>query len=163
MIEIAGIPYHKEENCTQITPKLAEPAESTNFNKNQTDLSHRTSTKATKAMLLFNVGNKPQNKFEIFIDHEQLEQKEYAKYLGIFVDNKLSWKKHIQTTNLKISKGIVIIRKMQHYLQEKQLRSMYNAFNKHFFGLKSKPYKIFAKELEKTLSDDLLNTPAILS
>ena len=54
-------------------------------------------------LLLFNVGSKPQNKFEIFIDHEQLEQKEYAKYLGIFVDNKLSWKKHIQTTNLKIS------------------------------------------------------------
>ena len=109
------------------------------------------------------MGNKPQNKFEIFIDHEQLEQKEYAKYLGIFVDNKLSWKKHIQTTNLKISKGIVIIRKMQHYLQEKQLRNMYNAFNKHFFVLKSKPYKIFAKEFEKTLSDDLLNTPVILS
>ena len=114
-------------------------------------------------LLLFNVGSKPQNKFEIFIDHEQLEQKEYAKYLGIFVDNKLSWKKHIQTTNLKISKGIVIIRKMQHYLQEKQLRNMYNAFNKHFFVLKSKPYKIFAKEFEKTLSDDLSNTPVILS
>ena len=72
-------------------------------------------------------------------------------------------KKHIQTTNLKISKGIVIIRKMQHFLQEKQLRNMYNAFNKHFFVLKSKPYKIFAKEFEKTLSDDLLNTPVILS
>ena len=55
MIEIAGIPYHKEENCTQIIPKLAEPAEFTNFKKNQTDLSHRTSTKATAPIvILFN-------------------------------------------------------------------------------------------------------------
>ena len=52
---------------------------------------------------------------------------------------------------------------MQHTLQEKQLRNMYNAFNKRFFVLKSKPCKIFAKEFEKTLSDDLLNTPVILS
>ena len=66
------------------------------------------------------MGNKPQNKFEIFIEQEQLEQKEYAKYLGIFIDNKPSWKKHIQTTNLKISKEIATIRKMRHYLQEKQ-------------------------------------------
>ena len=61
--------------------------------------------------LLFNVGNKHQNKFEISTDQAQLEQKEYAKYLGISIDNPISWKKHIQTTNLKISKGIAIIPK----------------------------------------------------
>ena len=44
-------------------------------------------------LLLFNVGNKPQNKFEIFTDQEQLDQKEYARYLGIFIDNTLSWEK----------------------------------------------------------------------
>ena len=55
MVEIAGLPYHKEENCTQIIPKLAEPAEFTNFKKNQTDLSYRTSTKATAPIvILFN-------------------------------------------------------------------------------------------------------------
>ena len=46
MIEIAGIPHHKQ-NCIQLIPKLAEPVEITNFNKNQTDLAHRTSTKTT--------------------------------------------------------------------------------------------------------------------
>ena len=58
MIEIAGIPYHKEENCTKIIPKLAEPAEFTNLKKNQTDLSQRTSTKATAPLvILFNKKN----------------------------------------------------------------------------------------------------------
>ena len=33
------------------------------------------------------VGNQPQTKFEIFIDHEQLKQKKCAKYLGLFIDN----------------------------------------------------------------------------
>ena len=55
-------------------------------------------------LLSFNVGNQPQTRLEIFIDHEQLKQKEYAKDLGIFIYNKLSWKKHIQTTNLKAKK-----------------------------------------------------------
>ena len=46
MIEIVGIPYHKE-NCIQLISKLAELMEITNFNKNQTDLAHRISTKTT--------------------------------------------------------------------------------------------------------------------
>ena len=81
-------------------------------------------------LLLFNVGNQPQTKFEIFIDHdEQLKQKEYAKYLGIFIDNKLSWKKNM-------SKLLILKQRNSHnmqnaiYLQEKQLRNMYNAFIK---------------------------------
>ena len=55
MIEIAGIPYRKEENYIQLISKLAELAEITNFNKNQIDLVHRTSAKPTALMIiLFN-------------------------------------------------------------------------------------------------------------
>ena len=60
-------------------------------------------------LLLFNVGSKPQNKFEIFTDHEQLEEKEYAKYQKFLLTINYHGKKHIQTTNIKISKGIAII------------------------------------------------------
>ena len=51
MIEVAGIPYHKE-NCIQLISKLAELVEITNCNKNQTDLAHRTSTKTTAPICL---------------------------------------------------------------------------------------------------------------
>ena len=55
MIEIAGIPYRKEENYIQLISKLAELAEITNFNKNQIDLVHRTSAKPTAPIIiLFN-------------------------------------------------------------------------------------------------------------
>ena len=55
MIEIAGIPYHKEENCIQLIPKLDEFAEIANFNKNQINLAQRISTKTTASIIiLFN-------------------------------------------------------------------------------------------------------------
>ena len=38
MIEIAGIPYRREENCIQLISKLAELIEIANFHKNQTGL-----------------------------------------------------------------------------------------------------------------------------
>ena len=40
------------------------------------------------------------------INHEKLEQKDYAKYLGIFIDKNLSWKKQIETTTYKLNRGI---------------------------------------------------------
>ena len=40
--------------------------------------------------------------------------------------------KHTEITNSKISKGIGILRKMCKFLQEKQLKNLYNAFIKPF-------------------------------
>ena len=55
MIEIAGISYHREENCIQLISKLAEFAEIANFNKNQINLAQRISTKTTASIIiLFN-------------------------------------------------------------------------------------------------------------
>ena len=55
MIKVAGIPYHKKENCIQLISKLGELVVITNFNKNQIDLAHRTSTKTTAPIIiLFN-------------------------------------------------------------------------------------------------------------
>ena len=55
VIEIAGIPYHKEKNCIQLISKLAEFAEIANFNKNQINLAQRISTKTTASIIiLFN-------------------------------------------------------------------------------------------------------------
>ena len=55
MTEIAGTPYHKEENCIQLICKLAELVKIINFNKNQIDLKQRTPTKtAAPIIILFN-------------------------------------------------------------------------------------------------------------
>ena len=63
---------------------------------------------------------------------EELQQKQFAKYLGIYIDESLSWHKHIQMIINKISKDIGILRTMCHFLQEKQLKDLYSSFIKPF-------------------------------
>ena len=63
---------------------------------------------------------------------EELQQKQFAKYLGIYIDESLSWHKHIKMIINKISKDIGILRTMCHFLQEKQLKDLYSSFIKPF-------------------------------
>ena len=65
---------------------------------------------------------------DIWLGNKKLEVKEYAKYLGIYIDSKITWEKQIQITNSKLHKGIGIIRTMRHFLQEKQLKLLFSAF-----------------------------------
>ena len=83
-------------------------------------------------LLLLNIGKKPQNQKSInkTINNEKLEQKGYAKYLGIFIDKTLSWEKQIETTTYKSNRGIGILRNLRSFLQEKQLKNLCNSFIK---------------------------------
>ena len=69
-----------------------------------------------------------ENKLTIQTEEEKLQQEDFAKYLGVYFDNNLSWKKYIEMTNIKVNKGLGILRKMCDFLQEKQLKNLYNAF-----------------------------------
>ena len=64
----------------------------------------------------------------IKIKGEQIQEKDYTKYLGILIDNKLSWNCHIKHANLKISKGIGILTKLRSYLFKGVLRTLFYAF-----------------------------------
>ena len=74
MIEIAGIPYDKEEKCIQlIISKLAELVEITNFNKNQIDLAHRTSTNTTAPVIML-VFNKKSDRINFYNQREKIKK-----------------------------------------------------------------------------------------
>ena len=64
----------------------------------------------------------------IKIKGEQIQEKEYIKYLVILIDNKLSWNHHIKHANLKISKGIGILTKLRRYLSKVVLTTLFYAF-----------------------------------
>ena len=73
MIEIAGIPYDKEEKCIQlIISKLAELVEITNFNKNQIDLAHRTSTNTTAPVIM--LFNKKSDRINFYNQREKIKK-----------------------------------------------------------------------------------------
>ena len=55
-----------------------------------------------------------------------LECKDPLKYLGVLIDYKLSWKHHIDSITLKLSKTIGLQSKLRHFVPFHTLVSIYN-------------------------------------
>ena len=68
--------------------------------------------------------NKPINRS---INNEKLKEENYTKYLGIIIDEKLSWKQHIKQVNIKLSKGIGVLYRLRHSVPKNTLRTVYNS------------------------------------
>ena len=54
-----------------------------------------------------------------------LECTDHIKYLGVYIDNKITWQKQIKHINNKIAKNLGIISKLRHYLKLKMLKQIY--------------------------------------
>jgi hypothetical protein len=72
--------------------------------------------------------NKILNKINIEHDNKMILQTNFVKFLGIRVDNILSWKQHIDTITPKLNKACYIIRRSKLYLSNDALRMIYYAF-----------------------------------
>ena len=57
-----------------------------------------------------------------------VERVSHQKHLGIYLDEKLNLKMHIETVLCKVSKEISIIKKLRHTLPRKSLLTTYKAF-----------------------------------
>ena len=57
-----------------------------------------------------------------------LDQKRSAKYLGVLIDDGLSWKHHIDNINLKIRRGIGMLYKMRHLVTSSTIKTLYYSF-----------------------------------
>ena len=85
--------------------------------------------KKTKFML-FNIGNNkiPSNNITIKILNEKIEQVEYTKFLGVILDEKLTWRNHIQYIKGKIANNMGIITKARKIVNEETLLTLYYSF-----------------------------------
>ena len=63
----------------------------------------------------------------IIFDGISLENVTQIKFLGLTVDNKLSWKHHIDNICITISRNIGIINKLKHYLPLPSLLMIYSS------------------------------------
>ena len=63
---------------------------------------------------------------DIFVDTTALEQVSNIKFLGVNVDNKLTWKHHISTITKTISRNIGIINKLKFCLPSSTLLMLYS-------------------------------------
>ena len=60
--------------------------------------------------------------------HVRLDSKVYIKYLGVLIDENLSWKYHIDSTVTKISKNCGVIAKLRHSIPRPILRNISKSF-----------------------------------
>ena len=70
--------------------------------------------------------DKPDLNFKIEIDDKNIDKVEVTKFLGILIDNNLSWKSHTSHISKIVSKYNGIIRKIRPYLHQDSLLSLYN-------------------------------------
>ena len=58
----------------------------------------------------------------------QVVKASYQKHLALFLDEKLTFKYHINNTLCKINRGIAVIKKLRHTLPRKSLLTIYKVF-----------------------------------
>ena len=78
--------------------------------------------------LHFHYGRSQKKELEIKINGTLVEEKESTKYLGVFIDNKLTWKTQIQHIKTKLARGIGMMSKIRYYLDEACLLKMFYSF-----------------------------------
>ena len=83
--------------------------------------------------MFFSSKRNSQNHFAIKIDGNDINQVEHTKFLGVFIDNKLNWKKHISYISGKVSRGLGVVLKARRVLNANSLKTLYFSFIYPFF------------------------------
>ena len=77
--------------------------------------------------------NSETQKLQIVLGEEPVSIVKRMKYLGIEVDQFLSWDDHIYAVTKKISKGIGMLRYAKRYLPLTSIQSMYRGLIEPYF------------------------------
>ena len=78
--------------------------------------------------VLFSRKKKTQVHPTVSFNNIQVKRASHHKHQGVLLKEKLNFKQHIDTTILKINKGISVIRKLRHSLPRKSLMTSYKVF-----------------------------------
>ena len=80
-------------------------------------------------VLLFNIRNKNENiNLNLYINNIKLKQVTDIQFLGVYIDDKLNWKKQINYVATKLCRAIAILNKVKHKFDIKTLILLYNYF-----------------------------------
>ena len=71
---------------------------------------------------------KPVFDIQLQINDQHIKEDIKTKFLGVFLDNKLTWAYHIQYIKNKIAKGIGVICRARRLLNIKTLCTLYQCF-----------------------------------
>jgi len=63
--------------------------------------------------------------FYLTIDNERIKQVEFTKFLGVIIDQKFTWQRHISYVSLKVSKSLYALRQVKFKLPRETLLALY--------------------------------------
>ena len=78
--------------------------------------------------MCFSAKNKSRPGISLQIDGEAIAEVNKSKFLGVVIDNKLSWKDHISFVCRKVARGIGVIIKARKVLHNESLKCLYYSF-----------------------------------
>ena len=116
--------------------------------------------------------NTAKSKFMIFFKHPKvilrlnlkitgntIEQVAECNFLGINIDQNITWKSHVTKTAIKISRVIGVLNKLKHIFPQHILRTIYNSliqphliYGLYLWGLNCKRLKILQKKAVRVLA-----------
>ena len=83
-------------------------------------------TKKSEVMLIgSNHAVKNARELEVVLDDKVLKQTEHFKYLGVNIDNRLSWNNHVSYVSTKIYPKLKMLNRISSYLSRKVLLRIY--------------------------------------
>ena len=90
--------------------------------------------------VIFRSAQKPMNhNVTLILNRKAIEQKDHVKYLGVLVDEHLTWKHQIDNVSKKISRGVGILSKLRNFVNKDILINIYYCLvNSHLvYGIES--------------------------
>ena len=78
--------------------------------------------------IIFRSRNIATQDVHINVKNVTIDKVEYTKFLGVIIDEKLSWKQHIEYVRKKLSKSTGILSKARKYLPKECLKTLYYTF-----------------------------------
>ena len=88
---------------------------------------------AKTEIILLKTGNKNYDAdLKIKLCRERIHASQYVKYLSVFIDENLNWKKHIDEISTKLIKDNAMLSKLRHFVNKDILLSVYyGIFHSH--------------------------------
>ena len=106
--------------------------------------------------MLFKGKRKIKDEINIKIDHTQIKQTQCTKFLGVQIDDKITWKNHIIYISKKVARGLGILYKIRR--DKETLRNLYFTFIYpyltycvHVWGNSAKTYLAHLQKLQKKI------------
>ena len=107
---------------------------------------HPTKTKFMIIGSTYNLNNKVHNK-PVILNNKPLSRTSTFECLGVLLDEKLKWDKHIDKILKKVGSGIAMLRRAKKFIPTSSLQMIYNALIQPYFDYCSPLWDICGKHL----------------